>query len=532
MAIDKRSGGASPKWASRETTPGVKIDSGPFIGVIKNNADPSRQGRLQVWIPDLGGEEAVEANWYTVNYASPFFGSTQGSPGNTQGYGQQTYGFWAVPPDVNNLVLVTFVMGDASRGYWFACIPNTPTQSMVPGISRPFTNRTQVSNSFGTNRNIPSPDVYLPANEVNLESSGRDKDPNYLNLSRYIIDYQANIVCEQGLETDPLRGTVTSSSQRESPSQVVGISTPGRTTTDTADLSSDALNSKISKGKDGITIEELQNYPFRKGGHSFVMDDGDVYGDSRLLRLRSSGGHQILMHDSSNVMYISNSLGTSWIELTPKGHINIYSGDSVNIRSEFDLNFHADGNVNIHAGDTLKMYAGSTIHSQTKIQLIKADDYYNINAGVVGIKSGGKMDLQSISGSWQTSNLTNFNFGSFHMRTLNECVINSATNASTGTVSGWKSSGELWLKGDKVYLNTSGKVPITPSTPEPPDINPNMLLYKQQGVNFNETTKRWTQESSKFESIAPYAPTHEPWNRQTGALKNADGTINSQTSQG
>ena len=537
MATEKQAGGRAPDWASRETTKGIKVDSGPYIGIIKNNADPSRQGRLQVWIPELGGKEASDANWYTVSYASPFFGSTLGLPGSPDGnFGQQTYGFWAVPPDVNNRVLVTFVMGDASKGYWFACIPNIQTQQMVPAVGRPANNKNiDIPTSFGKDRGIPSTieEVYLPASEVNLESSTKDKDPNYLNLNRQVLTHQANIVVQQGLETDPIRGTVTSSSQRETPSQVVGLSSPGRTSPDTAtDFSRAQLNALIKQGKDGLTLNTLQSFPFRKGGHSFVMDDGDIYGDSQLVRLRSAGGHQILMNDTANVIYISNSLGTNWVELTPDGSINIYSGNSVNIRSEMDLNFHADGNVNMHAGDTIRMYAGSTIHSQTKTQLTKADDLYNINAGVVGIKSGGNMDLQSLNGSWQTAGLTNFNFERLHVRTTKETVINSATNAGTGTVSGWNTNtGELWVKGSKVYLNTAGKVPITPDSPTPPAINPDLLLYKQQGVNFDNTTKRWKKEAGKFESVAPFAPTHEPWSRTSGAQKQADGTVLPPTTQ-
>ena len=530
MATEKQAGGRAPDWASRETTKGIKVDSGPYIGIIKNNADPTRQGRLQVWIPELSGKEESDANWYTVSYASPFFGSTQGLPGSPDGnFGQQTYGFWAVPPDINNRVLVTFVMGDASKGYWFACIPNIQTQQMVPAVGRPANNKNiDVPTSFGKNRDIPSTteQVYLPASEVNLENLTKDKDPNYLNLNRQVLTHQANIVVQQGLETDPVRGTVTSSSQRETPSQVVGLSSPGRTSPDTTDFPRAYLDALIKQGKDGLTLNQLQGFPFRKGGHSFVMDDGDIYGDSQLVRLRSAGGHQILMNDTANVIYISNSLGTNWVELTPDGSINIYSGNSVNIRSEMDLNFHADGNVNMHAGDTIRMYAGSTIHSQTKTQLTKADDLYNINAGVVGIKSGGNMDLQSLNGSWQTAGLTNFNFERLHVRTTKETVINSNTNTSTGTVSGWNTNtGELWVKGSKVYLNTAGKVPITPDSPTPPAINPDLLLYKQQGVNFDNTTKRWRKEAGKFESVAPFAPTHEPWSRTSGAQKQADGTV-------
>ena len=95
-------------------TPGVRIDAGPYIGFIKNNVDPTRQGRLKVWIPDLSGDEDSESTWITVSYASPFFGSTLGQPGVDRidkfGTEKQTYGFWAVPPDLDNQVLVTFVM--------------------------------------------------------------------------------------------------------------------------------------------------------------------------------------------------------------------------------------------------------------------------------------------------------------------------------------------------------------------------------------------------------------------------------------
>lgn len=534
MARDTRTD-KIPKWASRETTPGLKIDPGPFIGVIKNNSDPARLGRLQVWIPDLGGEEEVSANWYTVSYASPFFGSTLGIPGNTsERSNQQTYGFWAVPPDLNNLVLVTFVMGDASRGYWFACVPNLQTQQMTPAIGRPANNSYTVPAFFGQDRGIPDTFVYLPAAEVNLESIEKDKDPNYLNAPRQILSHQANIVINQGLETDSVRGSVDSSSQRESPSQVIGLSSPGRTIPDTAvDFAPEALRELIKQGKDGLTVSQIQQFPIRKGGHSLVMDDGDLFGRSQLLRLRSAGGHQILLNDSANVIYVSNSLGTSWVELTSDGSVNIYSGNSVNIRSEKDLNFHADANVNVHAGDTIRMYAGSTIQSQTKTQLVKADDLYNINAGVVGIRSGGNMDLQAINSSWTNAGLISVYSGNLHIKTVKETVINSATDTINSRVSGWNTNtGELWFKGDKIYMNTTDKVPLNPVVPEPPAINPNFLFYKQTGVNFDNVQKRWKKEPGKFESIAPITPTHEPWERATGKLKNTDGTVEQSKLQG
>jgi len=38
-----------------------------------------------------------------------------------------------------------------------------------------------------------------------------------------------------------------------------------------------------------------------RAGHTFVMDDGTLYGKDQLIRLRTSLGHQILMSDEAHV---------------------------------------------------------------------------------------------------------------------------------------------------------------------------------------------------------------------------------------
>jgi hypothetical protein len=67
MSSDKRLVNRLPERVRREDTPGVRIDSGPFIGIIRNNNDPTRAGRLQVWIPDLGGKSDDPSSWRTVS---------------------------------------------------------------------------------------------------------------------------------------------------------------------------------------------------------------------------------------------------------------------------------------------------------------------------------------------------------------------------------------------------------------------------------------------------------------------------------
>lgn len=107
-----------------------------YTGLVVDNRDFQNMGRLSVDIPELG---TVSDNKIVVSYASPFIGSTDPSmidEDNTQTFEgtQKSYGFWAVPPTINSLVLVLFVNGEPSRGYWFACIPQQFMNHMLPNI--------------------------------------------------------------------------------------------------------------------------------------------------------------------------------------------------------------------------------------------------------------------------------------------------------------------------------------------------------------------------------------------------------------
>ena len=56
---------------------GVPAEFGPFAGVVKNNVDPTRSGRLQVYIEVFsGGDPNDDTKWTTVNYLPSFYGST------------------------------------------------------------------------------------------------------------------------------------------------------------------------------------------------------------------------------------------------------------------------------------------------------------------------------------------------------------------------------------------------------------------------------------------------------------------------
>jgi len=404
MAQDGVVGKKIAKNFDRESVAGVKNDTGTYVGIVKDNLAPARNGRLRVWIPDFGGDENSEHNWRKVNYASPYFGTTFAQAGdinNKFADVHHTYGMWMTPPDIGSQVLCTFVNGQPGRGYWFACISPGISQWMVPAMAAGnFVDRNSASADIKASI-LPEnhvPPQYLPVAEFN-ENVENYFDSVFYNNAKPIHEFQANILFQQGLDRDKVRGAISSSSQRETPSHVFGISTPGRALTkDPADDPDYAT--KVASG----TIPPDQfAVPSRKGGHTFVMDDGDANGVDQLIRLRTAGGHQILMNDDQSTMYIAHKNGTSWVEIDDTG-IKVYTGGDLSIRTEGTLNLHADNDINMQAGGSINMdSATATTMTSGQIKIGGADSTLiygakmSMGGGQVIVSSDGKLNMSSAS---------------------------------------------------------------------------------------------------------------------------------------
>ena len=59
--------------------------------------------------------------------------------------------------------------------------------------------------------------------------------------------------------------------------------------------------------------------------------------DQRHIRLRTGLGNQILMDDTNGIIYIINSKGTAWIEMSESGSIHVFSDENINMRSTQDF---------------------------------------------------------------------------------------------------------------------------------------------------------------------------------------------------
>lgn len=373
-------------------------DSGPYEAIVVNNLDTKYMGGLVVELlryTSSGGTPERSGQQLNVKYLSPFYGITPNA-GVTANDGyehtQKSYGMWMVPPDVGTKVLVIFAEGNTNHGYWIGCIPANNMNFMLPD------GRASTEN---TTSQTPSPlrGKKLPVGEYNKAiETGARVDPT-LFAKPYNKDFSETLEI-QGLLKDEARGTTTSSARREIPSMVFGVSTPGP-----KDRRDGSPTVEVGARDGKITIPSN-----RLGGSSFVMDDGDenfvrathaedgppIYknkganeegGDrtipqNELIRLRTRTGHQILMHNSEDLIYIGNSRGTTWIEMTSDGKIDIHAQDSVSIMTENDLNITAERDINMEAGRNINLKAaGRSSKGETGRVQIEAKNDYNLHVG-------------------------------------------------------------------------------------------------------------------------------------------------------
>jgi len=369
-----------------------RFNPGPYLARIVSHLDPKYMGSLQVeLLRDVGNLPGRSGNIFQVRYLSPFYGVTgfeHLAQDDSYDSTQKSYGMWMVPPDPGTLVLVIFAEGDPSQGFWIGCVQDDYMNFMVPGLAA-----TELNNDRQSKKK-PVAEYNKRRNTLEQADTTQIKKP---------VHPLAKVLEDQGLLEDEIRGITTSSARREVPSAVFGISTPGP-----VDKRSGAPLGNIGKHESKITGAFIS----RLGGTTFVMDDGDdkflrkthakdgppeyvsVENDEKggktdiphneLVRIRTRTGHQILLHNSEDLIYIGNARGTAWVELTSNGKIDIWAADSISIKSETDVNITAARDINFHAEQgNINMFAAKNIYqtAQTGNWEIQAKVDTKITAG-------------------------------------------------------------------------------------------------------------------------------------------------------
>ena len=450
---------------------GSPTEFGPFIGRVTNNIDPTRSGRLQVYIEQFAGPDPNDPNlWRTVNYCPPFYGATprggSAGVGTYLGGNPQSYGMWFTPPDIGVSVICFFVEGDPNQGYYLGCIPEQGINHMIPAIgSVPRTEaQTQNNNQATYFANAP----LLPVTEINNASTNTaiNENPRFFDQPKPVHSYVAATLFQQGLINDPVRGTIGSSSQRESPSACYGMSTPGRPVYQGGLGGGTESEAEVVSQLQNLKPEDIKIIG-RRGGHTFVMDDGNLSGNDNLIRIRTSKGHQITMSDDGNCFYITHANGQTWIELGQEGTVDVFATNSVNVRTQGTINLHADEDINMYAGKkiNIKSVGGTAIQSDGSLNVACKKTLTLFATSQIGVKSNGTLALK-------------------------------------GKLASLEATGPLALKGLPIFLNGAPGLPIT----TPRGITKTLMPETE----FNSSVG-WTVSATGLESIVTRAPTHEPY---------------------
>jgi murein DD-endopeptidase MepM/ murein hydrolase activator NlpD len=311
--------------AGHTMAPAAKINTYhlTYVGYVKSHEDPTRMGKIQVWIPEFSAS-AEDANaWVSVAYCSPFAGASPSAnnvkDGTTMADSQVSYGWWAVPPDIDNEVVVQFINGDPNRGIWIGCLYQQYMNNMVPGIP------TGQAHQEGQDGAEP------PTTEYNKWAS--DVSPEAPTRPRY--DPLHDALSNQGLYEDSERGGSNASARRAAVSGVYGFLSPQ--------------------------------------GTGWYIDDSEESGH---MRMRTRNGTQVLINNASGYVYINSGNGNAWFQVSDDG-IDMYSANGVNIRAQGDMNFHSDANINMYAKGAFNAYggAGSTLQFGTNANILVGEDF-------------------------------------------------------------------------------------------------------------------------------------------------------------
>jgi hypothetical protein len=506
------------------------LSLGPRLATVVGHNDNDYMGGLLVTLittdPDQTGQTS---NVIPVKYCPPFFGATGAlynglNTGNELAYNdtQKSYGMCFVPPDVGVTVLVIFVE-ETGEGFWIGCVPDTYMNHMVPAIAA--SSATDISPTQKSDYG----DIPLPVAEYNRVIAGKNKKASSPDEAKKPVHPIAGFMLEQGLLEDDIRGRTTSTMRRNQTPSVFGILTPG------------PLDKRpgAKRAPQGTSDDRTKPIPIsRVGGTQLVMDDGDdrfvrktpasegppeyanvlknETGDVRIpiseyFRVRTRTGHQLLLHNSEDLIYIGNSRGTAWIELSSDGKIDIFAADSVSIHTQGDFNFRADRDINLEAGRNINVRAEGEYR-----QDIEKDFISYINGKVTSYVNG---DTQNIF----NGNVVESIAQNLEVKVGADYKIKVAANSHlTAGVSVFSTAGvdSHFLSGSK-HVEYAERIEIKcdPATPAlPPSLAE--AAAKQERISLIDidvvdASQKYVdtryQATETIKSIMKRVPMHEPW---------------------
>jgi hypothetical protein len=350
------------------------------IGTVVDSNDPMQWGRLRILVPAWGdswNHEVESMPW--AMYVSPLAGQTAvgtRGAGISSTQGGVAYGMWGIPK-VGAQVVVMSLDEDHQQRLYMGCVFDAFVSHTLPHGRWMFEDHPELDEAkpqsapFGP---FSSGEKLIQPLANNMKQSFGNA-PGCKEWQTRSADYTASRV-----DVSQLQYAKSKAQDDKSVDSGDGwVNTQGYQT------------SRIDPHNNStLTDKNYDSHVYSwttPGFHSVSMDDRM---ENCRMRLRTTSGHQILLDDTNERIYIATAKGNNWVELDQAGNIDMFTTNKVNIHAANEINMTSDKTIRMYAKegihmstpDEIRMHAGKDIHIDTKTKLhIKAGDDINVKTG-------------------------------------------------------------------------------------------------------------------------------------------------------
>jgi hypothetical protein len=195
------------------------------------------------------------------------------------------------------------------------------------------------------------------------------------------------------------------------------------------------------------------------------------------------------MHNSEDLIYIGNSRGTTWIEMTSDGKIDIHAQDSVSIMTENDLNITAERDINMEAGRNVNIKAAgrTTDKISGRVQIESKQDF-NLHVG-------------------ENSKITVMKNQHIAVKEAQYIDTTKTLHVKSGQDNRLTAGGNTFINSVKEHRETATYIhmngPVAPISSSALQVKPLDVITLPRVIPGGVV--------SRYESILARAPQHEPW---------------------
>ncbi len=459
------------------------------IGEVVDTNDPQQMGRIRVACALFGELEgsAIETIPWAI-YMSPFAGTTVApSRGRSDDKtpGEVAYGMFNIPK-VGSRVLIAMIDGDPRFRVWLGCLFDQYMTHTLPHGRYSYNTVEKPDGPFSSTEDKIQPLYDSQTSAFTNTSTGVDPRKSFEYRTRGADTQVA------GLDDEIVDSTFLSFLADDFAVEYTEEDGKPLTNTQGYKKSRIEADASASNTKDDI-LYDPQTYSWTSPGfHSMAMSDD---AENCRIRFRTTHGHQIIMDDTNERIYVSTAGGKAWIELDEAGNIDVYAERNLSFHAKKDINFTTDKAFRVSAKEGIHLESDTELrlHAKQEMHIKSATDMYIHTDATLYLHSGTDSKFE-VGGDMSVTSTNVF------VETIAavDITAGAAFIVDAGVTASLLAAGNVLLTGAQVHLNGPPASPGAGADTTPPT-------------------------AAKESFLTSRVPDHEPWARTMTKAASADG---------